>query len=112
MRLGVIGLHPLHSPPFVKMCFTPKHAFGLMGLTFCHEPNVKVATNIVCNIMIVILCCVIILVQYFAITIYVKLFKVTYISNGVMIFFCFMMGINNWIHNNCFIKLMDSRALS
>ncbi len=29
--LGVIGLHPLHSPPFVKVCFTPKHTLGLMG---------------------------------------------------------------------------------
>ncbi len=25
VHLGVIGLHPLHSPPFVKVCFTPKH---------------------------------------------------------------------------------------
>ncbi len=31
VHLGVIGLHPLHSPPFVKVCFTPKHTFGLMG---------------------------------------------------------------------------------
>jgi hypothetical protein len=112
MPLGVIGLHPLHSPPFVKMCFTLKHIFGLMGLTFCRKPNVRVATNIVYNITIVILCCAIVLFQYFATTIYVKLFKVTYISNGVMIFVCFVMGINNWIHNNCFIRLMDSRALS
>jgi len=35
-HLGVIGLHPLHSPPFVKMCFTPKHIFGLMGLCISH----------------------------------------------------------------------------
>jgi hypothetical protein len=27
VHLGVIGLHPLHSPPFVRetVCFTPKH---------------------------------------------------------------------------------------
>jgi hypothetical protein len=25
VHLGVIKLHPLHSPPFVRMCFTPKH---------------------------------------------------------------------------------------
>ncbi len=25
VHLGVIGLHPLHSPPFVKVCFTLKH---------------------------------------------------------------------------------------
>ncbi len=25
MHLGVIGLHPLHFPPFVKVCFIPKH---------------------------------------------------------------------------------------
>jgi hypothetical protein len=31
VHLGVIGLHPLHSPPFVKVCFTPKHFFALMG---------------------------------------------------------------------------------
>ncbi len=30
--LGVIGLHPLHSPSFVKACFTPKHTLTLMGL--------------------------------------------------------------------------------
>jgi hypothetical protein len=31
MHLGVIGLHPLHSPPFVRVCFTPKHTLNLMG---------------------------------------------------------------------------------
>ncbi len=31
MDLGVIGLHPLHSPTFVKVSFRPKHIFGLMG---------------------------------------------------------------------------------
>jgi hypothetical protein len=25
VHLGVIGLHPLHFPPFLKVCFTPKH---------------------------------------------------------------------------------------
>jgi hypothetical protein len=25
VHLGVIGLYPLHFPPFVRMCFTPKH---------------------------------------------------------------------------------------
>jgi len=36
MHLGVIGLHPLHSPPFVKVCFTPKHTLGLMGIYISH----------------------------------------------------------------------------
>jgi hypothetical protein len=36
MHLGVIGLHPLHSPPFVKMCFTTKHTLGLMGPCTSH----------------------------------------------------------------------------
>ncbi len=27
VHLGVIGLHILHSPPFVRVCFTPKHTF-------------------------------------------------------------------------------------
>jgi len=27
MHLGVIGFHPLHSPPFLKVCFTPKQIF-------------------------------------------------------------------------------------
>jgi hypothetical protein len=31
VHLGVIRLHPLHFPSFVKMCFTPTHTFGLMG---------------------------------------------------------------------------------
>jgi len=31
VHLGIIGLHPLHSPPFVKVCFTPKHTLGLIG---------------------------------------------------------------------------------
>jgi hypothetical protein len=25
VHLGVIGLHPLHSPPFVRVFLTPKH---------------------------------------------------------------------------------------
>jgi hypothetical protein len=36
MHLGVIGLHPLYSPPFMRMCFTPKHNFGLMGPCTSH----------------------------------------------------------------------------
>jgi hypothetical protein len=36
VHLGVIRLHPLHSPPFVKMCFTPNHTFGLMGVYISH----------------------------------------------------------------------------
>jgi hypothetical protein len=36
MHLGVIGFLPLHSPPFVKVCFTPKHIFDLMGLCTSH----------------------------------------------------------------------------
>jgi hypothetical protein len=27
VQLGVIGFHPLQSPPFVKMCLTPKYIF-------------------------------------------------------------------------------------
>jgi hypothetical protein len=27
VRSASIGLHPLHSPPFVRVCFTPKHIF-------------------------------------------------------------------------------------
>jgi hypothetical protein len=47
VHLGVIGLHPLHSPPFLKMCFTPKQFSWLHGplpYTFNCEPNVKVGT--------------------------------------------------------------------
>ncbi len=42
--LKVIGLYPLHSPPFVKVCFTPKHIFLALHSTFNHKTNVKVAT--------------------------------------------------------------------
>ncbi len=31
VHLGVIRLIPLHSLSFVRVCFTPKHNFGLMG---------------------------------------------------------------------------------
>ncbi len=34
--LGIIRLHPLHSPPVVKVCFTPKHIFGFMGPCTSH----------------------------------------------------------------------------
>jgi hypothetical protein len=36
VHLGAIGLHPLHSPPFVRMCFTPKHTLNLMGPCIPH----------------------------------------------------------------------------
>jgi hypothetical protein len=52
MHLGVIGLHPLHSPSFVKVCFTSKHIFGLMGpslhFTLSRKLNVKVVTELHC----------------------------------------------------------------
>jgi hypothetical protein len=32
VQLGVIRLHPLQSPPFMRVCFTRKHTLGLMGL--------------------------------------------------------------------------------
>jgi hypothetical protein len=35
-HLGIIGLHPLHSPPFVKVCFITKHILGLMGPCTSH----------------------------------------------------------------------------
>jgi hypothetical protein len=31
MHLRAIGLHPLHSPPFVKVCFSFIHTLTLMG---------------------------------------------------------------------------------
>ncbi len=31
VHLVVIGLHPVHFPPFVKVCFTLKHTLGFMG---------------------------------------------------------------------------------
>jgi hypothetical protein len=36
VHLGVIGLHPLHSFPSMRVCFTPKHTFGLMGPCTSH----------------------------------------------------------------------------
>jgi hypothetical protein len=48
MHLGIIELHPLHSPSFVRVCFTPKHMVchlhGPLDFTFNYEPNVKVVT--------------------------------------------------------------------
>jgi hypothetical protein len=44
VQLGIIGLHPLHSPPFVKVCFTPKHILCLMGHCTSHlvvDPMLK-----------------------------------------------------------------------
>ncbi len=35
-HLGVIGLHPLHSPPFVRVYFTPKNIFGFISLCISH----------------------------------------------------------------------------
>jgi len=43
VHLGVIGLHPLHFPPFVKVCFTPKHTLDLMGPCISRKLNVGVA---------------------------------------------------------------------
>jgi hypothetical protein len=36
MHLGVIGFQPLHSPPFARVCFTPKHTLDLTGLYILH----------------------------------------------------------------------------
>ncbi len=36
VHLGVIWFHPLHSPPFARMCFTPKHIFSFMGPCISH----------------------------------------------------------------------------
>ncbi len=36
VHLGVIRVHLLHSPPFVRVCFTPKHTFGLMDPCTSH----------------------------------------------------------------------------
>ncbi len=36
VHLGIIGFHPLHFPPFVKVCFTSKHILGLMGFCTSH----------------------------------------------------------------------------
>jgi hypothetical protein len=47
VHLGVIGFHPLHFRPFVRICFTPKHIFWLHGplhFTLSHELNVRVVT--------------------------------------------------------------------
>ncbi len=49
--MGVIGLHPLHFPPFVKECVSPPNTFswphGPLHSTFSHEPNVRVVTLMV-----------------------------------------------------------------
>jgi hypothetical protein len=45
VHLGIIGLHFLHYPPFVKVYFTPKKfswPHGPLHFTLNHEPNVKV----------------------------------------------------------------------
>ncbi len=36
VHLAVIGFHPLHSPPFVRMCLTLQHIFALMGPCILH----------------------------------------------------------------------------
>ncbi len=36
MHLGVIGLHPLHFPPFARVCFTTKHIFNLVDPCTSH----------------------------------------------------------------------------
>jgi len=51
MHLGVIGLHPLYSPPFVRVCFTPKHTIGLMGPCTSHlvkNPMLRLQHNRCC----------------------------------------------------------------
>jgi hypothetical protein len=51
VHLGVIGLHPLDSPSFVRVCFTPKHTFGLMGLCASHfVANPMLGLRQVCNV--------------------------------------------------------------
>jgi hypothetical protein len=50
MCLIVIELHPLHSPPFVRVCshlntFSWPH--GPLHSTFNHKPNVRVVTKCV-----------------------------------------------------------------
>jgi hypothetical protein len=47
VQLGVIKFHPLHSSPFVRVCFTPKHTFLTswpLHFTLSHKPDVKVVT--------------------------------------------------------------------
>jgi hypothetical protein len=39
VHLGVIRLHPLHSPPFVKVCFIPKHILDVVTLTLDSWPK-------------------------------------------------------------------------
>jgi hypothetical protein len=57
VHLGIIGLHPLHSSPFVKVCFIPKHILALMGpctshlvtnpiLGLQHSPTPKVGVHL------------------------------------------------------------------
>jgi hypothetical protein len=36
MHLGIIGIHPLHSSPFVRVFFTLKHILSLMGPCTSH----------------------------------------------------------------------------
>ncbi len=45
--LGSHWASSLHSPPFVRVCFTPKHIIDLMGLCTSHlvVNNVRVATS-------------------------------------------------------------------
>jgi hypothetical protein len=48
VHLGVIGLNLLHSPSFVRMCFTFEHTFlAHMPLhpTFSHEHDVRVVID-------------------------------------------------------------------
>jgi hypothetical protein len=51
VHLGVIGVHPLHFPPFVRVCFTPKHTLGLMGPCTSHlvaDPMLKLQQVSIC----------------------------------------------------------------
>jgi len=49
VHLEVIGFLPLHSPSFMKVCFTLNTLFwphGPLHATLSHEPNVRVVTQI------------------------------------------------------------------
>jgi hypothetical protein len=48
MHLGIIGFHFLHSPSFVKVCFTSEHTLlASWALELSCESNVRVYDNII-----------------------------------------------------------------
>jgi hypothetical protein len=50
VHLRVIGLHFVHSTPFVRVCFTPKHTFltsWALYSTFSHKPNIKITIGLI-----------------------------------------------------------------